>query len=149
MQVAFKVVMKWHRFGTNAALYTSDSYNRIYSPKYMKYFKYLLDAYPTLKPYFPRYSKNTVVKAVPGSVGLMAFSSKLEAEDFIFCELRGMSTAYIVKLLYTKADILNPPMRIIGNCGGRIMNLLDLDLGYSSRPVPEGTIFLSKATVLD
>lgn len=149
MPVAFKVVMKKYRFGTNAALYASTGwYNVVFSLERMIAFKVALLSEPALKPYFPRYSKNTVVKAAKGSVGLMAFSSKQEAEYFILGELRGASSLHIVRLSYSMHDILPAPPHIKDNCGGRIMNLLNPP-ERNGRTIPSGTIFLSSATVID
>jgi len=74
---AYKVVSDETRYGSNAMGFVK-SYDTKWS-----YFKEELNRYPKLIPFFPKYTKGALIKAVPNSYGIFAFKTYTAAEDFI------------------------------------------------------------------
>ena len=90
--------------------------------------------------YFPRYLKGTVVKEVPGSVGIMCFKTIKYAINFI---LENNLNAKIVKVYgYNKKRVKYISMY----CGSSPENVINL---FEKTTQPDGTIAFKKVRVLE
>jgi len=87
--LVYKVVGRKHRYGSNASIY-------LYKFG-LDVFERMLDEYPQLKPYFPKYLKGSIVKSVESSIGILCFWDKKDAEQFrcSYAELSGEHTVII------------------------------------------------------
>ena len=77
--IVYKVVEKGTRYGTNMCLFKGHVHRNhlnFYGNIKIKTIKI------RLKQWFPRYSKGSIVKAAPGSIGIMCFETKVVAENF-------------------------------------------------------------------
>jgi len=130
--IAYKVIHKKTRYGSNAAGYIAefgehDFYNCVEAL--------------SLKKFFPVYRKDTIVEQAPKSVGLMAFESFDKAKHFT----QDYSiTAKIVKVEGTPKR--KQPKVITQGC----MNILALVYSKGNlTPAPTGTVFFTKLKVLE
>lgn len=73
--IAYKVVDKEYRLGSNALLYIDTNGFELFKRAVQKY---------QLQLYFPVYKKGAIVKAVEGSIGIMCFFSEDCAKEFIY-----------------------------------------------------------------
>ena len=125
--LAFKVVEKNTRCGTNWAIY-KNNYNTDFS--FIK----------KHKEYFPRYLKNTIVHAVKGSVGILCFKDEKHAQKFI--------DIYQINAKIVKVEGYNQNLsdfRINCHCGSSPHNIL----GWERIQPPKGTIAFESVKVLE
>lgn len=139
-KVLYKVVGKEHRYGTNMTGYMC---NKNLDAKEVEKF---LESIPELKPFFPRYKKNSVVKAAPGSVGLLCFEDREFAEAFIARYPESLTKAgTIIKVKPLAKCKRARDWKIIRSCMS-IKNLLD---GHADMYAPSGTVAVDKLKVLE
>jgi hypothetical protein len=131
--IAYKVVHKKTRYGSNAAGFIKDNGEKsfYYTVKQLK-----------LKKFFPVYKKNTVVKQAPKSVGLMAFESLDQALGFIY------EYDFDAKIIKVEGTRKRKQARKIRHGCMNIEYLLEED-GKHLTPTHEGTIFFAKLKVLE
>lgn len=100
--IAYKVVAKKTRYGSNAIGYLRD-YEHMFE---WSMFRKVLKKYPELKQYFPVYKKNATVTAVSRSAGIFAFREKFQAETFIKEYFNGIrSKVEIIKIEGTSRNV--------------------------------------------
>ena len=75
----YKVVEEMTRWGTNWAVFKQYILDKGTHEEYLKGLKFRRE-HPE---YFPKYLKDSIVKAAPQSLGIMCFSKKKHAEAFI------------------------------------------------------------------
>lgn len=137
--IAYKVVSKG-RYGTNAALCGE------------KFIRELIEQHSELSPYFPKYKKGSIVKAVRGSIGICCFKTEDDAWRFHNVELAYM-TKESCKVLRVEGK--NPKKwsytgpELIRGVGGNPHILLPRNHDKRYRPAPEGFISFSEVKVLD
>jgi hypothetical protein len=133
--IAYKVVHKKTRYGSNAAGYIAEYNERAFHKTVEKL---------NLQKFFPVYKKDAIVKQAPKSVGLMAFDSLDRALCFVY---NHDFTAKIIKVEGTpKRKQLN---KIIQGCM-RIEYLAAEETKEDYYTcAPEGTIFFAKLKVLE
>jgi hypothetical protein len=132
--IAYKVVHKKTRYGSNAAGYIEDYGERSFhnTVEQLK-----------LEKFFPVYKKDVVVKQAPKSVGLMAFESLDKARSF---RRNYAFDAKIIKVEGTRKRKQAP--KIIPGC--MCIKYLLKEVGKEHLTfTPEGTIFFAKLKVLE
>lgn len=133
----YKVVSKKYRYGTNATGFISK--------QGMIAFKTILNDYPAIKKYFPKYKKGTIVESVKGSVEILCFNNKENANDFITFNLECLNgLVQIIKV--NGVQKMNSSYIKSGGMG--IRPFVDMDNHYYARP-PIGTLFFKKVEVLE
>lgn len=140
----YKVVSKKYRYGTNASGFIQ---------KYgFDKFESFLNEYSSIKKYFPKYEKGTIVKSAKKSIGILCFVDELAADDFISNNHQLSKTfwscrAHKVKII--KVNGINQLKSSYIKAGGMDIKIfLDIDNGELSPP-PEGTLFFEKVEVLE
>ena len=133
----YKVISKKYRYGTNATGFISKHG--------MIAFKTILNNYPTIKKYFPKYKKGTIVESVKGSVGILCFNNKEKANDFITSNLECLNgLVQIIKI----NGMQKMNSSYIKSGGMSIRPFVDMDNHYYAPP-PKGTLFFEKVEVLE
>jgi hypothetical protein len=147
--IAYKVVGKQHRYGTNATLYITGG-NQPSDGHGLASLKRNID-YLQIQEYFPRYRKGTKVEAVPGSVGILCFGSRKDAQRFIEYYWDQYLIKSPVKIVKVKGfSKITTPFRLASGCSdlGRIRNLSRKEAVLSVNP-PNGTIAFKAVEVLE
>ncbi|MCK5255074.1 MAG: hypothetical protein KAQ81_03565 [Deltaproteobacteria bacterium] len=134
--IAFKVVEKRTRFGSNLAICRASHHGSAFS-NVIKAFK---RKYPQ---FFPRYLKGSIVKKAVGTVGILTFKTWYDAERFA-CSLSAWRSLKIIKV----KGIGKPKEEVwlIGNCGSDPTNLLNAG---EEVPAPTGTLAFPTVRVLE
>lgn len=147
--IAYKVVHGETRFGSNAMIYDID----LIAP--------LLEKYPKLYPFFPRYTPGKTIYQAKGSPGIMAFTTPEDAKDFAYLELPlGMATEYrIIKIKGHKRNLSegniwkycgSSPWLLISNDANWLLNQGSESVCRSLREdMPPGTLRFRSVTVLE
>ncbi|MHA1305405.1 MAG: hypothetical protein ACTSPI_17025 [Candidatus Heimdallarchaeaceae archaeon] len=138
--IAYKVVEKYTRLGTNLMIYKryGDVHER----------RELIKRYPLL---FPRYQKGKILEADKQTEGFFIFEDKFYIETFICYEglFEGDLKILRVKLL----DSPKQPKKILKGCGARPMKLSKIFKNqipqYDLSPAPSGSWVCQKIEVLD
>jgi len=89
--IAYKVVGKRHRYGTNACIYIQNHS--------LKSFKEYLKKCPILAKFFPAYKKNSIIKAVNCSEGIYCFKHKKYIPNFLYVNGIPPKNVKIVKVI--------------------------------------------------
>lgn len=137
MSIAYKVVDKKTRHGSNFVVYLTELFQDRTFEEVEDTIKYL-----RLKRYFPIYKKGKIVKAAPDSVGIFCFNDKDSAFDFMnnneileFCNIvsvRGIGKSLNVKYISSNC----------GSCLYYVKSMRDV-------PPPIGTVFYNSVEVLE
>jgi hypothetical protein len=120
--IVYKVVGKRNKMGSNMNIFL-DKYNLSFT----KFKKKKPILWKELKQYFPQYKKGSVVESVPGSAGIMCFSSKKSANSFI--DKHFSYRKHLVKII----EVLGcgkkrKKYKYIGGCAGNFRRLLDINI---------------------
>jgi len=139
--IAYKVVHKETRYGSNAALFMRDK-NRYYESEAI--FKEALEECSELRKFFPIYLKGKKIRRVKDSCGILCFLTIRDAENFLerYCGLSKITKIIKVTGILFKTG---EEIRLIGNCG-KIENLLR---GKFQHVPPFGTITFKEVTILE
>ena len=134
--IAFKVVEKRTRFGSNLAICRASHHGSAFS-NVIKAFK---RKYPQ---FFPRYLKGSIVKKAVGTVGILTFKTQFDADHFA----ASLSARPSLKII--RVEGIGKPkekVRLIGNCGSDPTNLLNEE---EEIPAPTGTLAFPVVRVLE
>ena len=143
-RIAYKVVHKDYRWGSNLTIYASEG------NKKPQAIQQLLDALPSCKPYFPTYIKGATITAVPGSVGILCFESEKHCHNFMFKEdITDCCSIIKVRLI----GRINKNVRLVFGAGSHPMHILNIqkegnDPLYFMNP-PTGSIAVPAVEVLE
>jgi hypothetical protein len=141
MAIAYKVVGKKHRCGTNLTLFILSCGGRL-----TKTFQRMVAEH---SEYFPVYSKGAKVTAVPGSVGLLAFRYKRDAVAFQVDEDFTAATE-IVRVRAIRGKIRRcTAFSLYPGCGARIADLWEGGVSKGKMCPPAGTVCMKSCEVLD
>lgn len=147
--IAYKVVGKQHRYGTNATLYItggnqpSDGHGLASLKRNINYLQ--------VQEYFPRYRKGTRIEAVPGSVGILCFDSREDARRFIEGYWSQDLIRSPVKIVKVKGfSKITTPFRLASGCSdlGQMRKLRRKEAVLNMNP-PSGTIAFKAVEVLE
>lgn len=131
--ITYKVVGKGTRHCSNWMMYYNS--NIVDRKKFLR-------KYPEFKPFLPRYLKNTIVKSVPHSIGILTFDNIINAKKFID-STTDPNSCIIVKV---KGIELLSRSSIKISCGG-IFNLTKQTVMRTAPP--QGTLFFKSVKVLE
>ena len=123
--LGYKVVEKGTRYGSNMVMYRrtlekSRGRGKAYAEREVEY---LVRTHPTL---FPVYLKDTKIKKAPGSVGILVFDSRMDADDFINMNMLSSLVEVIHVICFGP---FNPHPDLLRLCGARPENLVDCNSG--------------------
>lgn len=135
--MAYKVVTERHRLGTNAAI---AMHNRRFKPEDFER--------PLVSMYFPKYTKGSLIKAVPGSPGICCFKTIAQANAFIGNNEALCCQSMIVIKVKGIKTIKNPLLVSGMGCGPDRFLLRLTDKSYLSK-LPKGIITFEKVKVLE
>ena len=139
----YKVVEKRTRWCTNWAIFKYHMLEDGTPEEYAKGLKFKKE-HPE---YFPRYLKDSIVEAAPGSLGIMCFPEKLYALWFME-GLRCRDRLTIIKV--EGLGLARPVCKVIQSCGYRPWYLVTKARCWSfTIEAPEGTVAFSKVKVLE
>jgi hypothetical protein len=129
---AYKVVSKDTRHGTNAIFFGVEAIPR------------LLMSYPGLTPYFPKYTKGSIVVAPIKSMGICCFQTRKMANLFIKEELMNKDKTEIIRVQCYGNSKKREKIKLISGCGSYPTQLLkgrpskrdyrDIPTGFCSYP---------------
>ncbi len=120
-KIGYKVVEKGTRYGSNLVMYRRMLERGIRVNAYVeREVEYLVQTHPTL---FPVYLKDTKIKKAPGSVGILVFDSRMDAEGFII--MSALSKLVEVIRVICFAPFCPRPI-LLRQCGARPRNLVTL-----------------------
>jgi hypothetical protein len=120
--IAYKVIHGETRYGTNAGFFIIE--------KGLNKFNKLLEKYPELKDFVPRYLPDEVVFNTEKGQGLMCFRKLNDAEFFIkntgYCFTIQKKYEDLFKIVKVQIDEHNllPSKRIISGCGNHLTYLI-------------------------
>lgn len=139
IMIAYKVVEKNTRHGSNWAIYRNFCKSRPHLDSKIR------KKYPQ---YFPRYLKGTTVKAATGSVGIMCFEDKTDAQRFLIREL-DYGNIY-GKIIKVKGYNKNKVTFWIGcHCASSPENIIENKFAEGTMRPPLGTIAFKSVKVLE
>lgn len=147
--IAYKVVNKETRDGSNWTMFINDKfYNKYAKEDKIKDGLRAAKEFKKQHPeYFPKYKKDTIVYAAPGSVGIMCFETAENAYDFIHrYDLNSRAKAIKVDGI-GRAKRKN--IKITCGCGSNPGNLTNIHYYLIETDPPEGTITFKSVKVLE
>ena len=110
--IAYKVVRKWKRYGTNLTIYESLASKQAQVKKLLKEHSNL----------FPTYHKGATVHKASGTEGLFVFLEKRHAEEFIEWELSHLR----VKIIKVKPQSkVRKPKKVCSHNGNILHQLVN------------------------
>ena len=143
--IAYKVVEKGTRFGSNMTINKHVNLNRASFEKLTPDMKRSLKLRMDHKAWFPRYFKGTTVKMAPGSVGILAFDTRENAEEFK-ADYGALDEYGKIIKVKVKGKLL-PKSQIIRSCS-EFAHLVGIWRQDMVNP-PTGTIFCRAVEVLE
>ena len=141
-RIAYKVVHKDYRWGSNLTIFamekckTQDSIARI------------LDTNPQCKPYFPIYTKGSIITAVSESVGILCFLNKEYCTNFM---LKEDITDHCIIIKVRLIGRVNKNVRLVCGAGEHPMTILNAhkDNPFDMMNPPTGSIAVPAVEVLE
>ena len=143
-RIAYKVVHKDYRWGSNLTIYATGINAK---PKDIQQ---TLEAHPECKAYFPTYAKGSTITAVLGSVGILCFDSVLHCHDFMAKEdIANYSTIIKVRLI----GRVNKNVRLVKGAGTHPMTIINIHESgndpFEFMNPPTGSIAVPAVEVLE
>ena len=144
--IAYKVVEKGTRWGSNWMMFKDVLTDPEALPSSCEKGLKFQKEHPE---FFPRYFKNTIVKAAPKSRGILCFETKQHAERFItYSDLKHRAIIVKVRGIGQARQIVS----VIPNCGSFPWHLTlttKMKLGFYMMRAPKGTIAFNAVEVLE
>ena len=145
-RIAYKVIGKNNRYGTNWTIFTRDGTD-IQDECGTISTNYFLHKY---KQYFPKYTKGKIIKKVFGTAGIMVFQTIRDCKNFQGRE----NIHYITRIVKVRMiGRAKTAKRMLGGCGSNpnwlVGDLKRWDSPVERREVPIGTVAIDAVEVLE